>query len=235
MIKQQMYGGPHSSAGPPNPTTLLRQQHQRRSFGEVGEQVGLRSGPDVGQISVLAGLLHRREGQEAPADDQGNVVVPRRHVPRRDRLPARFRLPELVRSVIADRFFPNEMPDFIPETPKSSAFERSEDSLTKLLSLPYKTWGSSGRRVHDDCILYTGVLGTAYLLFKAYQISNNKDDLNLCSQIVKVKLLQIWATLTHCFKPYISHSLTRDNCKGSQLLQTQTVAHLSMPKQKQKF
>ncbi|CAL5390694.1 unnamed protein product [Camellia sinensis] len=106
---------------------------------------------------------------------------------------------------MADRFFPNEMPDFIPETPESSASERSEDSLTKLLSLPYKTlaerlnraaldlkqtvvketWGSSGRRVHDDCILYTGVLGTAYLLFKAYQISNNKDDLNLCSQIVK--------------------------------------------------
>ncbi|GMP52891.1 hypothetical protein CsSME_00018552 [Camellia sinensis var. sinensis] len=92
---------------------------------------------------------------------------------------------------MADRFFPNEMPDFIPETPESSASERSEDSLTKLLSLPYKTlvvketWGSSGRRVHDDCILYTGVLGTAFLLFKAYQISNNKDDLNLCSQIVK--------------------------------------------------
>ncbi|THG11933.1 hypothetical protein TEA_009554 [Camellia sinensis var. sinensis] len=29
------------------------------------------------------------------------------------------------------------------------------------------------------------MIGTAYLLFKAYQISNNKDDLNLCSQIVK--------------------------------------------------
>lgn len=106
---------------------------------------------------------------------------------------------------MADRFFPNEMPDFLPETPaEQSATERSGDSLTKLLSIPYnsvtdrlkraaldvketvvkETWGRSGRRV-QDYTLYTGALGTAYLLFKAYQITNNRDDLYLCSEIVK--------------------------------------------------
>ncbi|KAH7844733.1 hypothetical protein Vadar_031101 [Vaccinium darrowii] len=106
---------------------------------------------------------------------------------------------------MADRFFPNEMPNFVPETPaEQSASERSGDSLTKLLSIPYnsvadrlkraaldvketvvkETWGRSGRRV-QDFTLYTGALGTAYLLFKAYQITNSRDDLYLCSEIVK--------------------------------------------------
>ncbi|GFY80788.1 G protein coupled receptor [Actinidia rufa] len=106
---------------------------------------------------------------------------------------------------MTDRFFPNEMPDFVPETPVEQAeSEITGDSLTKLLYLPYKTvaerlkrsaldlkqtvvketWERSGGRVHDFP-LYTGALGTAYLLFKSYQITNSKDDLNLCSEIVK--------------------------------------------------
>ncbi|KAJ6314204.1 hypothetical protein OIU78_017794 [Salix suchowensis] len=80
----------------------------------------------------------------------------------------------------------------------------NEDSLTKLLSLPYnilsqrlkasalelkdtvvrETWGMSGKRVKDYS-LYTGALGTAYLLFKAYQVTKNQNDLNLCSDIIK--------------------------------------------------
>lgn len=42
---------------------------------------------------------------------------------------------------MADRFFPNEMPDFVAEAPleESSSSERAKISLTKLLSLPYKT------------------------------------------------------------------------------------------------
>ncbi|MCH99855.1 lanC-like protein GCR2-like, partial [Trifolium medium] len=43
---------------------------------------------------------------------------------------------------------------------------------------------SSGNRV-KDYTLYTGVLGTAYLVFKAYQVTKNVDDLNLCLKIVK--------------------------------------------------
>ncbi|XP_052206409.1 lanC-like protein GCR2 isoform X2 [Diospyros lotus] len=106
---------------------------------------------------------------------------------------------------MADRFFPNEMPDFVPENPVEGSIPGSSgDPLSKLLHIPYKavaerlklaaldlkeivvkeTWGLSGRRVSDYTV-YTGALGTAYLLFKAYQISNNKDDLKLCSEIVK--------------------------------------------------
>lgn len=47
-----------------------------------------------------------------------------------------------------------------------------------------ETWGLSGKRV-QDYTLYTGALGTAYLLFKAYQVSKNDSDLKLCSDIVK--------------------------------------------------
>ena len=42
----------------------------------------------------------------------------------------------------------------------------------------------SGKRVKDYS-LYTGTLGTAYLLFKAYQVTKNQNDLNLCSDIIK--------------------------------------------------
>ncbi|KAF2285997.1 hypothetical protein GH714_009579 [Hevea brasiliensis] len=109
---------------------------------------------------------------------------------------------------MADRYFPNEMPPYLPETTTAASdeavTETSKDSLAKLLSLPYytlserlktsalelkrmvvmETWGLSGKRVHDYTI-YTGALGTAYLLFKAYQATNNENDLKLCSEIVK--------------------------------------------------
>lgn len=40
---------------------------------------------------------------------------------------------------MADRFFPNEMPNFIPETAEAEKLaEKAQDSLTKLLHLPYK-------------------------------------------------------------------------------------------------
>ncbi|XAR56560.1 hypothetical protein NMG60_11037098 [Bertholletia excelsa] len=106
---------------------------------------------------------------------------------------------------MADRFFPNEMPDFVPETKLDEpASVRTGDSVAKLLSLPYKavserlkraaldltetvvreTWGRSGRGVHDYT-LYTGALGTAFLLFKSFQITNNIDHLKICSEIVQ--------------------------------------------------
>ncbi|KAI3831577.1 hypothetical protein MKX03_014670, partial [Papaver bracteatum] len=89
---------------------------------------------------------------------------------------------------MADRFFANEMPDFIDET--SNIAEATENSLLKLLSLPYsslsdklkekalglketivrETWGHGGRRVQDFSF-YTGSLGVSYLLFKSYQVT----------------------------------------------------------------
>lgn len=105
---------------------------------------------------------------------------------------------------MADRCFVNEMPDFIPETAVDKESTAGEDSLTKLLSLPYKklseklkrtafdlketvvreTWISTGKRIKDYTV-YTGAMGTAFLLFKAYQVTNNRNDLRLCSDIVK--------------------------------------------------
>ncbi|CAL1352838.1 unnamed protein product [Linum trigynum] len=110
---------------------------------------------------------------------------------------------------MSDRFFPNQFPDYVPPSEaavagEEASFSRGEDSITMLLSLPHpalserlkrsaldlkdslvrETWELSGRRVKDHT-LYTGVLGTAYLLFKAYQATNNSNDLKLCSQIIE--------------------------------------------------
>ncbi|KAL0301531.1 UNVERIFIED_CONTAM: LanC-like protein GCL2 [Sesamum radiatum] len=118
---------------------------------------------------------------------------------------------------MADRCFPNVMPDFVPESPKITDEEAKEkhegdeilpqgtqDSLLKLLSLPHsalsqklqraaldlketivvETWGATGLRV-EDFTLYTGTLGTAFLLFKSFQVAGNKNDLSLCLEIVK--------------------------------------------------
>ena len=47
-----------------------------------------------------------------------------------------------------------------------------------------ETWVSRGKRVQDYTV-YTGSLGTAYLAFKAYQVTNNVNDLRLCLDIVE--------------------------------------------------
>ncbi|KAI3473831.1 hypothetical protein Pfo_027988 [Paulownia fortunei] len=118
---------------------------------------------------------------------------------------------------MADRYFPNEMPDFVPENPKiieeevkekhgriESHPQGTQDSLLRLLSLPYstlsqqlqraaldlketivvETWGLTGQHV-EDFTLYSGTLGTAVLLFKSFQVTRNKNDLSLCLEIVK--------------------------------------------------
>lgn len=112
---------------------------------------------------------------------------------------------------MADRYFPNVMPDFLAENPQIIEEKQHEiipqgtqDSLLKLLSLPHsilseqlkrtaldlketivvETWGLSGQRV-EDFTLYCGSLGTAFLLFKSFQVTHNKNDLNLSSEIVK--------------------------------------------------
>ncbi|XP_047333328.1 lanC-like protein GCL2 [Impatiens glandulifera] len=102
---------------------------------------------------------------------------------------------------MSDRFFPNEMPRFVEE---GDEIVPDEASLSKLLSMPYpelaqrlkragldlsqavklETWGISRRLRERDYSLYVGALGTAFLLFKSYQVNQNRDDLNLCSEIV---------------------------------------------------
>ncbi|KAL1219392.1 LanC-like protein GCL2 [Cardamine amara subsp. amara] len=101
---------------------------------------------------------------------------------------------------MADRFFDNVMPDFVKENENESG----RDSLMNLLAMPYlslsqqlkrsaldlketvvmETWGFSGQQV-QDFTLYSGTLGAAFLLFRAYQVTRNANDLSLCLQIVK--------------------------------------------------
>ncbi|XP_050204544.1 lanC-like protein GCL2 [Mercurialis annua] len=115
---------------------------------------------------------------------------------------------------MADRFFPNVMPDFVTEaapaastpTHQQQRIEQTSggDSLMKLLCMPYpslsprfqrtgldlkesivmETWGLSGQNVQDFSV-YSGSLGTAFLVFKSYQVTKNENDLLLCLQIVK--------------------------------------------------
>uniref|UniRef100_A0A0V0I1N9 Putative lanC-like protein GCL2-like n=1 Tax=Solanum chacoense TaxID=4108 RepID=A0A0V0I1N9_SOLCH len=106
---------------------------------------------------------------------------------------------------MADRFFPNTLPSFVDETTIEESFlEGAKDPLLELLYLPYgtvceklkrvafdlketivkETWVCKRGRVSDYTI-YTGALGTAFLLFKAYQVTLDKNDLVLCSDIIK--------------------------------------------------
>ncbi|KAH0744271.1 hypothetical protein KY290_032264 [Solanum tuberosum] len=106
---------------------------------------------------------------------------------------------------MADRFFPNTMPSFVDETTIEESFlEGAKDPLLELLYLPYgtvceklkrvafdlketivkETWVCKRGRVSDYTV-YTGALGTAFLLFKAYQVTRDKNDLVLCSDIIK--------------------------------------------------
>lgn len=105
---------------------------------------------------------------------------------------------------MADRFFPNVMPRFVTEDIQEEDKVTDEDSLMKLLSMPYtslskqvqrsgldlketivmETWGLGGQVAHDFT-LYSGNLGTALLLYKSYQVSSNENDLFLCLEIVK--------------------------------------------------
>ncbi|KAG9440997.1 hypothetical protein H6P81_016851 [Aristolochia fimbriata] len=100
-----------------------------------------------------------------------------------------------------NRYFRNDMPRFVAETEEAI----NGDSLLKLLALPYdktkekflraaldlkeaivkETVNYTGRRA-KDFTLYTGALGTAFLLFKSYQVTRNENDLKLCADMVDV-------------------------------------------------
>ncbi|KAL6641257.1 hypothetical protein ACP70R_019438 [Stipagrostis hirtigluma subsp. patula] len=105
---------------------------------------------------------------------------------------------------MADRFFPNDFPDFVAEAGPDGEGGRPAAGLRGLLSLPYprlsdrflraalrlkdkvveETWVKAGRQV-TDYTLYTGALGTAHLLFKSFQVTGDRRDLTLAANIVR--------------------------------------------------
>ncbi|GFP78788.1 lanc-like protein gcl2 [Phtheirospermum japonicum] len=111
---------------------------------------------------------------------------------------------------MADRYFPNDMPDLVQENPNvveegpAHPQQGTQASLLRLLQLPHsnlshkfqraalhlketivlETWGLTGQRV-ENFTLYWGTMGTAFLLFKSFQLTRNKNDLSLCLEIVK--------------------------------------------------
>ncbi|KAG2567618.1 lanC-like protein GCL2 isoform X2 [Panicum virgatum] len=106
---------------------------------------------------------------------------------------------------MADRFFPNDMPGYVEEeaAPAPAAELSSSSSLHTLLSLPYpvlaarflhaalqlkqkvvhESW-EMRQRAAGDFTLYTGALGTALLLFRAYSVTGDRADLATCAEIV---------------------------------------------------
>lgn len=105
---------------------------------------------------------------------------------------------------MADRFIPNDFPDFVAEAEASDGEGHRPAGLRGLLSLPYtrlsdhfvraarrlkdkvveETWVKAGRKV-TDYTLYTGSLGTALLLFKSFQVTGDRGDLALAADIVR--------------------------------------------------
>ncbi|CAG7900363.1 unnamed protein product [Brassica rapa] len=96
----------------------------------------------------------------------------------------------------------------MPDLSQSVAEEG--DSLMNLLAMPYsflsqnlqrsalglketvvmETWGFTGQLV-QDLPLYSGTLGAAFLLFRAYQVTANPNDLSLFLQILKACLVML--------------------------------------------
>lgn len=105
---------------------------------------------------------------------------------------------------MADRFIPNDFPDFVAEAEASDGEGHRPAGHRGLLSLPYtrlsdhfvraarrlkdkvveETWVKAGRKV-TDYTLYTGSLGTALLLFKSFQVTGDRGDLALAADIVR--------------------------------------------------
>lgn len=107
---------------------------------------------------------------------------------------------------MADRFFPNDFPDFVAEAeaPGGDGEGHKPVGIRDLLELPYtrlserfvraarrlkdkvveETWVKAGRQV-TDYTLYTGALGTALLLFKSFQVTGDRGDLALAADIVR--------------------------------------------------
>ncbi|KAF3796216.1 LanC-like protein [Nymphaea thermarum] len=105
---------------------------------------------------------------------------------------------------MADRHFVNDMPDFVEEREDGEQEEAKTGEEKRLLFLPYdkaslkflqagveikdkvvkETWLRAGGRV-KNFTLYTGSLGTAYLLLKAYRVTKDVNDLSQCAEIIE--------------------------------------------------
>lgn len=69
----------------------------------------------------------------------------------------------------------------------SIAYEKGNWSFffLMLFQVVRETWAASGSKRLQDCTLYTGALGTAFLVFKAFRVTKNEGDLKLCSEIIR--------------------------------------------------
>ncbi|CAL4925684.1 unnamed protein product [Urochloa decumbens] len=108
---------------------------------------------------------------------------------------------------MADRFFPNDFPDFVAEAEDEApggGEGHGPAGVRGLLSLPYarlsdrflraarrikdkvveESWVKAGRQA-TDYTLYTGALGTALLLFKSFRVTGDRGDLALAADIVR--------------------------------------------------
>ncbi|RLN41018.1 hypothetical protein C2845_PM01G38280 [Panicum miliaceum] len=88
---------------------------------------------------------------------------------------------------MADRFFPNDFPDFVAEAEAEAPGGDGDRpaGVRGLLSLPWwRRRVKAGRQV-TDYTLYTGALGTALLLFKSFRVTGDRGDLALAADIVR--------------------------------------------------
>ncbi|KAF6983642.1 hypothetical protein CFC21_001792 [Triticum aestivum] len=145
-----------------------------------------------GDEEKVEGLHHARQ---PPHGESSSSSPSSRHATKRRRAHG-------AAAAMADRFFPNDLPDFVAEAPDGG--DPPAAGLRGLLSLPYprlsdrllraalrlkdkvvqETWTRTGGQV-TDYTLYTGALGTALLLFKSFQVTGDRRDLNLASDIVQ--------------------------------------------------
>ncbi|KAG9145482.1 hypothetical protein Leryth_019844 [Lithospermum erythrorhizon] len=112
---------------------------------------------------------------------------------------------------MATRFFPNLMPNFVQETSilqnqhtlvhQTIPKQGTDEALFSLLSMPYSIISEKLKRAAldlketvvlqtcgkqvEDFTLYSGTLGTAFLLFKSFMVTQNINDLQLCCQVVE--------------------------------------------------
>lgn len=69
--------------------------------------------------------------------------------------------------------------DRVAERLKAAALELKNEIVAE-------TWvGLNNGQNVGDFSLYSGALGTAFLLFKSFQVTKDEKDLSLCSEIVK--------------------------------------------------
>ncbi|MCO5555475.1 hypothetical protein L7F22_051133 [Adiantum nelumboides] len=87
----------------------------------------------------------------------------------------------------SDRFFKNDLPDCDVPIP-ASYFPNSRDFLSAALNLKNEivetTW-SRKEALSRDLMVYTGVLGTAFLCFRSFKATGNDKDVINCLEIVK--------------------------------------------------